>query len=265
MEIAGNIRKMRTELADPVRYYLPVGDQEIFMNELIGTALQVEFPGEIHCIRCGRKTSKSFAQGYCFPCFRTAPETEECVLHPEKCRAHDGIARDMEYAANHCLTDQVVYLSLTSGLKVGVTRSAQVPYRWIDQGAVSAIEIARTPNRYTAGLIEVFLKDHLDDKTNWRNMLKNVNLFHGDLVARKQEVLRLLPADLAAYGSLNDAVTMINYPVDAYPVKVGSLNPDRDPLVKGTLAGIKGQYLLFSDGNVINIRKFGGYKVKLMY
>lgn len=265
MESIGNIRKMRTELADPVRYFLPVGEEEICMNDLIGTELQLEFLGEINCIRCGRKTSKSFAQGYCFPCFRSAPETEECVLHPEKCRAHEGVARDMEYAAKHCLTDQVVYLSLTSGLKVGVTRSSQIPYRWIDQGAVRAIEIARAPNRHTAGLIEVFLKDHLNDKTNWRNMLKNELLYQGDLLSAKKEVLALLPSEFSAYGSMDDAITDIHYPVDAYPAKVGSLNLDKDPVAEGLLGGIKGQYLIFNDGKVINIRKFGGYKIRLQY
>jgi hypothetical protein len=187
------------------------------------------------------------------------------VLHPELCRAHEGIARDMVYAAEHCLADQVVYLSYTSGLKVGVTRISQVPHRWIDQGAVGAIEIAKTPNRYTAGLIEVFLKDHLDDKTNWRNMLKKVLLVDGDLLNRKREVLQLLPGELAEFGSHNDAVTTISYPVETYPLKVGSLNFDKDPLIRGVLRGIKGQYLLFSDGKVINIRKFGGYRVRLEY
>ncbi len=265
MEKSGNIRKMRTELADPVQYFLPIGVEEVFMNDLIGSEIRMEFLGEINCIRCGRKTSKSFAQGYCFPCFRSAPETEECVLHPEMCRAHEGVARDMEYAATHCLSDQVVYLSLTSGLKVGVTRSSQVPFRWIDQGAVHAIEIARTPNRYTAGLIEVFLKDHLNDKTNWRSMLKNEFLFHGDLASTKQQVLSLLPAEFAGFRSQNDVITDISYPVEVYPQKVVSLNLDKDPVVQGALTGIKGQYLLFSNGKVINIRKFGGYSVRLSY
>ena len=265
MEVSGNIRKMRTELADPVRYFLPVSGEEIFMNELIGSKIQIEFLGEFHCIRCGRKTAKSFAQGYCFPCFRTAPETEECVLHPEMCRAHEGIARDMTYAEKHCLADQVVYLSYTSGLKVGVTRISQVPHRWIDQGAVAAVEIARTPNRYLAGLIEVFLKGHLDDKTNWRNMLKHLLLAEGDLLDRKQEVLRLLPDELAQFGSRNDVVTKIGYPVEAYPLKTGSLNLEKDMLIQGVLRGIKGQYLLFSNGKVINIRKYGGYRVRLEY
>lgn len=265
MESTGNIRKMRTEMADPVRYFLPVGEEEIYMNELIGAEMSMEFLGEINCIRCGRKTSKSFAQGYCFPCFRSAPETEACVLHPEMCRAHEGVARDMEYAEKHCLTDQVVYLSLTSGLKVGVTRISQVPFRWIDQGAVRAIEIARVPNRYTAGLIEVFLKDHLNDKTNWRSMLKNEIQFQGDLLSAKKEVLAMLPGEFSAYGSKDDTITDIHYPVDDYPVKVGSLNLDKDPLVEGLLNGIKGQYLIFDEGKVINIRKFGGYKVRLNY
>lgn len=265
MESTGNIRKMRTELTNPVHYFLPLGEEEVYMNELIGKRVKIEFLGEINCIRCGRKTSKSFAQGYCFPCFRSAPETEECVLHPEMCRAHEGVARDMDYAAQHCLTDQVVYLSLTSGLKVGVTRISQVPYRWIDQGAVSAIELARAPNRYTAGLIEVFLKDHLDDKTNWRNMLKNELLFQGDLLSAKKEALSLLPGDFSVYGSGDDTITDIQYPVENYPEKVGSLNLDKDPLVEGLLTGIKGQYLIFGNDKVINIRKFGGYRVRLYF
>ncbi len=265
MEKSGNIRKMRTELAVPVKYFLSLGEEEVFMNELIGSEVRIEFLGEINCIRCGRTTRKSFAQGYCFPCFRTAPETEECVLHPEMCRAHEGIARDMKYAVIHCLSEQVVYLSLTSGLKVGVTRSSQVPFRWIDQGAVHTIEIARAPNRYTAGLIEVFLKDHLNDKTNWRSMLKNELLFHGDLVSAKQQVLNLLPAEFIGFGLQNDAITEISYPVDVYPQKVGSLNLDKDPVVQGVLTGIKGQYLLFSNDKVINIRKFGGYRVRMNF
>ena len=265
MEKSGNIRKMRTELAVPVQYFLPLGEEEVFMNALIGSEVRIEFLGEINCIRCGRTTRKSFAQGYCFPCFRTAPETEECVLHPEMCRAHEGIARDMKYAVTHCLSEQVVYLSLTSGLKVGVTRSSQVPFRWIDQGAVRAIEIARAPNRYTAGLIEVFLKDHLNDKTNWRSMLKNELLFHGDLASTKQQVLNLLPDEFIGFGLQNDTITEISYPVDVYPQKVGSLNLDKDPVVQGVLTGIKGQYLLFSNDKVINIRKFGGYRVRMSY
>ena len=54
----------------------------------------------------------------------------------------------------------------------------------------------------------------------------------------------------------------INYPVEQYPVKVTSFNLDKTPVVEGQLKGIKGQYLIFDTG-VINMRKYGGYKLAL--
>ena len=47
-----------------------------------------------------------------------------------------------------------------------------------------------------------------------------------------------------------------------YPARVKSFNLDKDPLVEGTLTGIKGQYLIFDTG-VINMRKYGGYHLTL--
>jgi hypothetical protein len=167
----------------------------------------------------------------------------------------------MEYAAKHCLIEHVVYLSVTNDLKVGVTRSSQVPTRWIDQGAVRAIELVRTDNRYSAGLVEVFLKQHLKDKTNWRAMLRNDIIFRGDLLESKRKILQLIPDEMNIKGSPDDRITGIDYPVRNYPDKISSLNLDRDPLIEGELSGIKGQYLIFSDGGVINIRKYGGYRV----
>jgi hypothetical protein len=265
MEIIGNIRKMRSVLHQPVDYYLPVGDTEIRMDDLLGADLQMEYLGEIHCIKCGHKTAKSFAQGFCYPCFISAPETEDCVLRPELCRAHLGEARDMVYATNNCLIEHVVYLSYTSGLKVGVTRGSQVPFRWIDQGAVRAIVLARTPNRYTAGLIEVFLKTYMKDKTDWRGMLKDQGSPEADLEERKREVVELLPSEWNGYISEDNSITEISYPVKVYPGKVGSINLDKEPVIRGRISGIKGQYLIFEDGKVINIRKFGGYKLRICY
>jgi hypothetical protein len=265
MEFLGNIKKMRSELEIPVVYHLPIGNSEIRMNDLIGSDINLEFRGEINCVKCGRLTNKSFAQGYCYPCFISAPETEECVLRPELCLAHEGVARDMEYAKSHCLTEQVVYLSLTSDIKVGVTRGTQVPTRWIDQGAVKAIELARTPNRHMAGVIEVFLKDHMKDRTNWRAMLKNDYHFEGDMMKLKQDTIFLLPDELAKYKSPINEVIEISYPVLNYPNKVSSLNFDKESHVSGKLIGIKGQYLIFEGDKVLNVRKFGGYKIKISY
>ena len=254
---------MEVKQGEFVGYTLPLGSQKQSMNQLIGKSITMTYQGSINCIRCGRSTNKSFAQGFCYPCFSTAPETEECVLRPELCRAHEGVARDMDYARKNCLSDQVVYLSVTSGLKVGVTRASQVPIRWIDQGAVKAIELARVPNRYTAGEMEIALKAFMSDKTNWRIMLMGKEPREINLVEEKERVASLLPERLKAYVSKDPLVHEFNYPVERYPEKIKSLNFDKEPEVKGVLSGIKGQYLLFEDNSVINMRKFGGYLISL--
>ena len=141
-----------------VHYQLPINKELFNISDYINKQITINFSSEINCVRCGIKIKKTFAQGFCFPCFQNSPETSECILKPELCQAQNGIARDLEWAKQHCLKNHYVYLSLTSGIKVGVTRATQIPTRWIDQGAVKAIKFSKTPNRFTAGLIEVFLK-----------------------------------------------------------------------------------------------------------
>ena len=258
----GTLAKMQTQLENPVRYYMPVGEQVVYMNELIGKNIKFEYSGEIYCVSCGKKTKKSFHQGFCYTCFLTAPEAAECIMHPELCRAHEGIARDMEWSEKNCLQDHYVYLAVSSGLKVGVTRSTQIPTRWIDQGAAKAIKLAVTPNRHLAGVIEVALKPYLSDKTSWQKMLKNQQPTAIDLENEKQNAWELLDEELQQYITEDDEITEIVYPVEKYPAKIKSVNFDKTPYFEGKLSGIKGQYLIFEDGSVLNIRKFTGYKVR---
>ncbi|MEM7763088.1 MAG: DUF2797 domain-containing protein [Pseudomonadota bacterium] len=257
----GNIRKMRSTLNDVVHYELPLGDAQVDMNGLIGTTIHMRFDGQINCINCGRKTKKSFGQGFCYPCFRDAPEASECIIRPELCRAHEGEARDMAWAEKHCLTEQVVYLAKSSAVKVGITRHSQVPTRWIDQGASEAIVFARVPNRYTAGLVEVAMKSFLTDRTNWQRMLKN-EIAADDLLERKQNITAELDETYRQYVTDDQDVCKLTYPVDTFPTKVKSLSFDKLPEIEGKLAGIKGQYLIFNDGRVINIRKHAGYFIE---
>jgi len=260
----GILSKMKSTYKNPIQYHLPIGNELLDMNQLIGKEIQFEFSGEIHCVSCGKTTKKSFAQGYCYPCFVTVPETSECILRPELCRAHEGVSRDMKWSENHCLQDHYVYLAVSSGLKVGVTRSTQVPTRWIDQGAWKAIKLAKTPNRYLAGEIEVALKEYMSDKTSWQKMLKNDIAQNIDLEDEKQKAWELLDEELQQYIVDDDEVLEIKYPVLAYPAKVKSLNFDKLPVIKGKLVGIKGQYLIFADNTVLNIRRHTGYKVELV-
>ena len=243
-----------------VKYSLQLGDDCIDMNSLIGKEITLNFTGEIYCIKCGRKTNKSFSQGYCYPCFTTAPETEECVLRPELCRAHEGIARDMEFAKNHCLIPHYVYLAETSDLKVGITRNTQIPTRWIDQGAIQATIIAETPNRFTAGAIEVALKQFVADKTNWRKMLtkKSSEL---DLQEEKRRILEFLPEKFEQYIKINTTTQNLNYPGILPSSSINSIKFDTNPQITNILESIKGQYLIFQNNTVINLRSHSGYKI----
>ncbi len=265
MKIQGSLLKMVTENNNPVDYYLELEKEKIHLNKVIGKPVKLTYLGSIHCIKCGRKTTKSFQQGYCYPCFMTAPETSECILNPELCRAHEGISRDMEWSKDHCLQDHFVYLAISSGLKVGVTRKSQIPTRWIDQGAVKAIRIAQTPNRFLAGQIEVDLKKYFDDKTNWRNMLTNKIDNSINLIEQQNKAKELVKKELKSFFLKSDELFEISYPVIEYPTRVTSIDLENSQLVESKLMGIKGQYLIFEDGNVINIRKHNGYRVEFEY
>src|SRR5680860_313004 len=207
---------MQTELASQVKYFLPIGENKIEMNSLIGKEIKMNFTGQINCISCGKRTKTSFSQGFCYNCLQTAPEASESVIRPELSKSHLGIARDMEWAEKHDLIDHIVYLAVSSEIKVGVTRIHQIPTRWIDQGASSAIKLTIAPNRHIAGVIEVFLKKHYTDKTNWRAMLKNEVAQNINLVEEKQKVIQLLPSELRKYIAQDDETTNIEYPVEQF-------------------------------------------------
>jgi hypothetical protein len=269
MATTGNLRKLAPELTDPVSYSLPVGDEQIKLNEIIGSNLQLNYLGEINCIHCGRKTSKSFQQGYCYPCFQTLAECDSCLIKPELCHYHEGTCREPKWGEEHCFQDHFVYLANTSGLKVGITRQTNVPTRWMDQGATQALPIYKVRDRLVSGQVEVLLKNHVADKTAWQRMLKN-DSEPMNLIEQRDKLNEVCSQELMALMEQlgDDAITFLfdekviefNYPVLEYPTKVKSLNLDKTPDIKGKLLGIKGQYLILDSG-VLNIRKFSGYKV----
>ena len=267
-----NLRRMRTVLQDGVAdYVLPLYDVlaptgTCAMNSLVGGTVALRFEHAIHCIESGKSIKKTFGEGLSYDAWRTSPAAVESIVRPELSRIHEGIAlRDAAWEEAHHNTPHYVYLSQTSAVKVGVTRAANVPSRWIDQGATAAILLATTPYRQLAGLIEVTLKGHFADRTAWRAMLQSWRA-GDDLRTRKGEALALLPAAYAPFLCADDTVTRIAYPVLQYPARVTSLKLDATPAFTGTLTGIKGQYLLFDDGRVLmNVRAHAGYRVRLEF
>ncbi len=256
---------MHTLLDADVQYYLPYDDTAMHMNPLIGKEISLVFEGVIHCEICGKKTAKTFGNGACYSCYLNAPQAAPCIVNPELCEAHLGKGRDVAWEDAHHNQEHIVYLAKSSALKIGVTRKTQVPTRWIDQGASEAIIIAEVPYRQLAGAIEVQLKQHFTDKTHWQRMLKN-EVSDLDLLSAKEDILQhYLDPEFHDFIADNDEIISIHYPVLQYPEKVKSLQLDKTPIIEKKLVGIKGQYLIFEEGAVLNIRNHSGYLVTLNY
>lgn len=262
MQFNGVLKKMSTAYADTIQYYLEIGDDFLNFNQLLDKKIAIEFE-KYQCLCCG-KEKKIFRQGFCYDCFTEQPQAGEWIMKPELSTAHLGIEdRDLEYEKSVQLKPHIVYLALSSEVKVGVTRKTQVPTRWIDQGASKALAILEVPNRYLAGVAEVALKKYVSDKTSWQKMLKN-DISSDDLVAKKKELIDYLPEEVRPFV-LGDSeeILQLNYPVVQYPAKVKSLNLIKSPQFEGVLKGVKGQYLIFEDGTVFNVRNNEGFVVSM--
>ncbi len=250
-----------------VEYHLIHGEQHVPLNAHLSQELRLEFTGNIFCTSCSRKTKKSYSQGHCFPCSQRLASCDMCIVKPEKCHYHLGTCREPEWGEKHCFNWHIVYLSNTTGLKIGITRQTQVPTRWLDQGAIQALPLFRVKTRLQAGLLEVAIAKHVADKTNWRALLKG-EAAPKDMLQEARVLLELAKDDIeeATSSFMNDVealslpVESFHYPVQDYLQTIKSHNPDKNPVVSGKLIGIKGQYLILDTG-VINIRKFTGYEL----
>jgi hypothetical protein len=256
------LKKMRTENLQPINYFLDVESGFLHLNQLLGKTIRVEHSGS-QCLNCGL-SKPIFRQGHCQSCFFDSPATGDWIMRPELSKAHLGQEdRDLEYESNMQLQPHTVYLALSSHLKVGVTRKSQLPTRWIDQGAHQATVILEVPNRYLAGVGEVALKNFFSDKTNWRKMLQN-NAEAVDWEKARNLAIDSIPNDLKPYVVRETTeIQSLTFPVLQYPEKVKSLNLSKTPLYEGKLMGIKGQYLIFEDATVFNVRSNEGQCVRL--
>ncbi len=257
MQYQGVLTKMQSEFGNPIQYYLVFENSFLHLNQVLNQEITLRHTG-FQCLNCSKKKT-IYRQGFCYDCFYTSPSVGDWIMRPELSTAHLGVAdRDLDYESKVQLQPHIVYLAVSSEVKVGVTRKTQMPTRWIDQGAEKAIAIVEVPNRYLAGITEVALKNHFSDKTNWRKMLTNDIVFN-DLIVEKEKVRHLLPQEVQEYfyPEKNEVYEM-QYPVLGYPTKINSLSLEKTPTYKGTLTGIKGQYLIFEDGTVFNVRSAEG-------
>lgn len=260
----GDLSKMKVLHEKPVHYRLEMSEGAVDMNDLLGHMIKIRFTGIIHCVSCGKITKKAFGQGFCYSCFINSPQNSECIIRPELCEGHNGKGRDPQWEEENHNKPHIVYLAMTSGVKVGVTRNDQMPVRWIDQGAWKATVLADTPYRQIAGQIEVCLKDYISDKTPWQKMLKNEIIEDLDLESEKSNLMKRIPSQLSSFIiSEKQPIYEFNYPVLQYPKMIKSLSPEKNPIIEAVLTGIRGQYLMFNYQDVINMRSNSGYEIEL--
>ena len=261
MQYQGVLTKMQTEIGPPIQYYLVFENDFLNVNQLLDKQVAINFVG-YQCLNC-KKNKKIYRQGYCYDCFFEIPQAADWIMKPELSKAHLGIEdRDLEYEEKVQLKPHIVYLANSSNVKVGVTRKTQIPTRWIDQGAHEAIEIVEVPNRYLAGITEVALKDYVGDKTNWRTMLKN-EIKDENLVEWRDKLRQYIPEEAQQYFIESNTETNLEFPVLKFPKKLKTLNLTKTPEYTGVLKGIKGQYLIFDDDTVFNVRSNEGIVITL--
>ena len=263
MNYQGVLKKMRTEYLDEIQYFLDMQSDFLHVNQLLNITISISFI-KYQCLQCELE-KPIYRQGFCKSCFFETPNAGDWIMKPELSKAHLGIEdRDLAYEKSVQLQPHIVYLANSSNVKVGVTRKQQVPTRWIDQGAHEAIEIVEVPNRYLAGITEVALKAHVADKTNWRKMLQN-DCKDEDLVVWRDQLKKYIPSEVMPYFIENNQETQIHFPVLQYPEKPKSLSLEKEKKFSGKLVGIKGQYLIFEDETVFNIRGNEGLVVAIEF
>lgn len=276
-KFVGQLHKMAVKHSDPVEYGLVLHANGTAItglpavNDFLGKTLTLHFTGNISCIGCQRKIPKTYNQGYCFPCVQKLAACDMCIVKPHNCHYEHGTCREPEWGLANCFIPHIVYLANSSGIKVGVTKEKNVTTRWIDQGAVQSVPILRVQSRLQAGLLESAIAELVNDKTDWRKMLRGANDTH-DLAAKRNELFAELATtiqNIAAkftFGAIelltSEPINNFNYPVLEYPQKITSLCFEKNPTINDTLLGIKGQYLIFASG-VINIRKYTGYEISV--
>lgn len=256
---AAPLRKIILSVAEPsVRAFVPIGRHLVDVNTLIGKKLRLHWPGMAECQSCRGIFSSLQAQGLCRKCFFESPMAGPSMVRPELSTAHLGIAdRDLEFERALQLQPHSVYLADSGGVKVGVTRTRQQVTRWLDQGASTAQVIAITDNRYEAGLIEVALKEHFSDKTDWRRMLAG-ETFDADFAAAIGVALEAIPSDLKRFAQADGVKHQAHWSLaPGFRAKSVKFSNHGDE-IEAVLAGQRGQYLAFTDGRAINLRSHEG-------
>ena len=86
-----------------------------------------------------------------------------------------------------------------------------------------------------------------------------------DLIAERERALSYLPDEVKDFASsaLQEKTLSLQFPLQSPPPSVTSVNLVKAKQFTGTLVGVKGQYLIFLDHKVMNVRGHEGVCVSL--
>ncbi len=252
-------------------YQLKLGGQTMALEDLIGCGVRFTHMPPDACVHCAKPVSKLYGGGHCYDCFSTLARCDLCVVSPDRCHYASGTCREPEWGEAFCMQPHSVYLAVSSGPKVGLTRRGRELRRWVDQGASAAMVIAHTPSRRAAGVVEAQCRRFVSDRTDWRKLVsgttQSVDLADLARILRREipelsalQASNVEPAELAASVWLTDtSPSILRYPVTAFsPAERLVVNAEHVEL-RDNLQGAVGQFLLFSRGafNVAEHRGIG--------
>ncbi len=93
-------------------------------------------------------------------------------------------------------------------------------------------------------------------------MLTN-NIEEGNIIDIKEDALDILGSEFKDYFKTDNKVVKFNYYRENQIDSVKSASLKKTDTIEGKLIGIKGQYLIFEDSTVFNVRSNEGYKVDI--
>ena len=93
-------------------------------------------------------------------------------------------------------------------------------------------------------------------------MLTN-NIEEGNIIDIKKDALDILGSEFKDYFKTDNKIVKFNYYRENKIDNVKSTSLKKTDTIEGKLIGIKGQYLIFEDSTVFNVRSNEGYKVDI--
>ncbi len=118
---AGGAARYRLALAAAEHDPGAKSERFLDMNTILNSGLEIIFNERVTCCACGADTRKSYADGFCYGCFRRLARCDLCVVEPVRCHFAQGTCREPEWGERFCMQPHLVYLANSSGAKVGIT------------------------------------------------------------------------------------------------------------------------------------------------